>query len=196
MTKMTQEDFDLLFNEARTYTSWTDQKIDEDVLKQVYDLAKMAPTAMNCQPMRVIFVQSAEAKEKLRPCLAEGNVKKSMEAGATAIIAADMAFFDHLEMLYPIAPNARDMFVGNKAFIEETAYLNAALQGAYLIMAARAMGLDCGPMTGFDKKKTDDAFFAGTFYKSFMLCNLGYGKRPFPYPRLPRFDFGDACKII
>lgn len=196
MTKITQPDLDILFNDARTYNKWTDEKIPEDVLRQVYDLAKMGPTAMNCQPMRVVFVQSPEAKEKLRPCLAEGNVDKAMKASATAIIAGDMAFFDHLTMLYPIAPNARDMFVGKKEAILSTVDLNTGLQGGYFIMAARALGLDCGPMTGFDNKKVDEAFFEGTFYKSYFVCNLGYGERPFPYPRLPRFDFGDACKIV
>lgn len=196
MSEITQADLDILFNDARTYTRWTHEKVSDDVLKQVYNLAKMGPTAMNCQPMRVVFVQSREAKEKLKPCLAPGNVDKTMSAPVTAIIAGDMAFFDHLPVLYPIAPNARDIYAGKKELIEETVMRNTALQGGYFIMAARAMGLDCGPMSGFDNNMVDETFFAGTFFRSNFLCNLGYGERPFPHPRLPRFDFDEACKIV
>lgn len=195
MSKISQADIDVLFNGARTFFTWTDEKVSDGVVKQVYDLAKMAPTAANCQPARIVFVVSEEAKKKLEPCLDPGNVKKTMTAPVTAIIAGDTAFYTHFDKLYPIS-DVRAWYEGKPDLIEDTMLRNTALQGAYLIMAARALGLDCGPMSGFNNKMVDDVFFKGTTYKSNFLCNLGYGSREKMYPRLPRFDFDEACKII
>lgn len=195
MSKISQADIDVLFNSARTFFTWTDEKVPDSVLKQVYDLAKMAPTAANCQPARIFFVVSEESKKKLEPCLDPGNVKKTMTAPVTAIIAGDMAFYTHFDKLYPVA-DVRSWYEGKPDLIEDAVLRNTALQGAYLIMAARALGLDCGPMSGFNNKMVDDVFFKGTTFKSNFLCNLGYGSREKMYPRLPRFDFDEACKII
>lgn len=195
MSKISQADLDVLFNSARTFSEWTDEKVSENTLKQVYDLAKMAPTAANCQPARIVFVVSNEAKEKLKPCLDAGNIAKTMSAPVTAIIAEDMRFYTHFDKLFPIA-DARSRYEGNPDLILDTALRNTALQGAYLIMAARALGLDCGPMSGFNNQMVDDLFFKNTSFKSNFLCNLGYGSRKKVYPRLPRFEFDEACRII
>lgn len=195
MTGITSADKNILFDDARTYTVWEDREVSEELIRKMYDLAKMAPTAANCQPMRVVFVRSAEAKKKLEPCLDAGNVKKTMSAPVTAIIAGDVRFYDCFDKLYPIA-DVKPWYEGKPDMIEDAVLRNTALQGAYLIMAARSLGLDCGPMSGFDQEKLDEAFFKGTTYKSNFLCNIGYGVHPHPYPRLPRFDFDEACKII
>lgn len=195
MPKISQSDLDILFNDARTVFSWTDEKIPQSVLKQLYDLMKMAPTAANCQPARILFVVSQDAKKKLEPCLDPGNVKKTMTAPVTAIIAGDTEFYTHFDKLFPIS-NARAWYEGKPDLIAETMFRNTALQEAYLIMAARALGLDCGPMSGFNSKMVDEVFFEGTPFKSNLLCNLGYGSRENIYPRLPRFDFDETCKII
>ncbi|MBR1777090.1 MAG: malonic semialdehyde reductase [Alphaproteobacteria bacterium] len=194
MPKISQPDLDILFNNARTYYAWTDQKVSDDVLKQLYDLAKMGPTAANCQPMRVVFVVSEAAKKRLEPCLDSGNVQKMRTAPVTAIVGGDAAFYTHFDKLYPPA-NVRVWYEGKPDLIEETLQRNTALQGAYLIMAARALGLDCGPMSGFNAQMVDEAFFKGTTFKSNFLCNLGYGSKEKMYPRLPRFDFEEACQI-
>ena len=192
---ISQDSLNTLFLEARTYNAWQDKPVSLDLLHQIFDLAKMAPTSANCSPMRVVFVQSQEAKAKLKPCLAAGNVDKTMAAPVTAIVAYDLKFYDYLPRLFPHA-DARSWFVGNDPFIQDTAEFNGALQAAYLIMAARACGLDCGPMTGFNKQAVDDAFFADTSFKSSMLCNLGYGDVAGLYPRSPRFDFDDVCNVL
>lgn len=190
-----QKTFDVLFRQARTHSYWQDKPVEETLLKQIYDLAKMGPTSANCQPMRVLFVKSRQAKEKLKPCLAPGNVEKTMKAPVTAIIAYDMAFYEYLPTLFPHA-NARSWFAGNEALTESTAFRNGSLQGAYFMLAARALGLDCGPMSGFDNAKVDAAFFADTSWKSNFLCNLGYGVREKLHPRLPRPEFDEMCKIV
>jgi len=186
---------DQLFREARTHGAWLDKPVPADRLKVVWDLARMGPTSANCSPARIVFVVSAEAKARLKPCLNEGNVAKTMAAPATAIIGHDLKFYDSLPQLYPHA-DARSWFVGDEPKIVATAFRNATLQGAYLIMAARALGLDCGPMSGFDEAKVDAAFFAGTDVKSNFLCNLGYGSGERIRPRSPRLDFDDACSIV
>lgn len=183
-----------LFLEARTHSHWLDKPVSDDLLRQAFDIAKMGPTSANCSPMRIVFVRSKEAKEKLRPCLDEGNVEKTMAAPATAIIAMDQEFYEHLPFLFPHA-DARPWFAGKPKVIETTAFRNGSLQGAYFIIAARALGLDCGPMSGFNNQKVDEAFFAGTPFKSNFLCNLGYGDKTKLYPRSPRFDFDQACRI-
>ncbi len=188
---------DVLFNNARTFNEWQDKDVPEVLLKQVYDLAKMAPTSANCQPMRVVYVKSDEAKEKLKGCLMEGNVDKTMAAPVTAIIAHDMEFYEHLPELFPHT-DAKSWFTGEgkEQFVHDTAFRNGSLQGAYFIMAARAVGLDCGPMSGFNSKKVDELFLGDTKWKSNFLCNLGYGDESSLHPRSPRPNFDDFCRIV
>lgn len=195
MAGITEADEKILFGDARTYSVWEDREVPEETIRKIYDLAKTAPTAANCQPMRVVFLRSAEAKKKLEPCLDAGNVKKTMSAPVTAIVAGDTRFYEHFDKLYPIA-DVKSWYEGKPDMIEDAVLRNTALQGAYLIMAARSLGLDCGPMSGFNKEMTDEIFFKGTPYKSNFLCNIGYGVRPYPHPRLPRFDFDEACQIL
>lgn len=185
---------DTLFLEARTHNGWTEDPVDDDTLKQIWDLTRMAPTSANCSPARIVFVKSDTAKQLLKPCLMEGNIEKTMSAPVTAIIGQDMTFYEKLPELFPHT-DARSWFVGNDDLIAETAFRNATLQGAYLIMAARSLGLDCGPMSGFDKDKVDETFFPGTEVKSNFLCNIGHGTDKDLFPRAPRFEFDDACRI-
>lgn len=184
-----------IFTEARTHNKWTDRPVSDDTLRQLYDLLKMAPTSANCSPGRFVFVRSPEAKEKLRPALSSGNSAKTMAAPVTAIVANDHAFYEKLPQLFPHA-DARSWFVGNQPLIDTTAFRNATLQGAYVIMAARALGLDCGPMSGFDNAGVDQAFFAGTTVKSNFLINIGYGDSSRDlFPRSPRLTFEEACRV-
>lgn len=185
-----------LFADAHTYTRWQERAIDDNLLRKLYDALKWAPTGANSQAGRFVFVKSPEARERLKPALDEGNVRKAMTAGATAIVAADFEFYEHLHRLYPVAANARSWFAGNPQAIEFAAMRDATLQGAYLILAARALGLDCGPMGGFNRAKVDAEFFAGTQYRSIFLVNLGYGAPDGHYPRNPRFEFDEACRIL
>lgn len=185
---------DLIFREARTHSKWSDKPVPDALLQQAYELARMGPTSGNCQPLRILFVRSAEAKKKFEPCLSEGNRAKTMAAPATAIFAMDMEFYELMPRLFH-DPTARSWFAGKPAAIEETAFRNSSLQAAYFILAARSLGLDCGPMSGFDKKKTDETFFAGTTWRSNFICNIGYGDKAALHPRNPRLDFADACKI-
>lgn len=186
---------DLLFRQARTYRAWRDEPVSEVLLQAIYDLAKMGPTSANCSPMRVVFVTSAEAKERLRPALDKGNVEKTMTAPATAIIGYDLTFYEQLSVLAPHA-DMRAMFAGKPTLIEETAKRNSSLQGAYLMFAARALGLDCGPMSGFDRKKVDAEFFPDSEIRANFLCNIGYGDKDALHPRQPRLAFDDACDIV
>ncbi len=193
-TPLDQHALDLLFYNARTYNHWQDKPVEDAVLHKLFDAMKMAPTSANCSPARLVFVKTDAAKEKLKPCLAEGNVDKTMAAPVCVIIGHDMEFYEKLPKLFPHT-DARSWFAGKPDAIEETAFRNATLQGGYLIMAARALGLDCGPMSGFDNAKVDEAFFAGTTFKSNFLCNLGYGDDKDMFPRSPRFEFDEACQI-
>ncbi len=186
---------DLLFREARTHSAWAAKDVSDVLLEAVYDLARLGPTSANCSPMRVLFLRSAAAKERLKPALSEGNVEKTMAAPATAIIAHDMEFYEHLPKLFPHT-DARSWFVGKPAHIETTAFRNGSLQGAYFIMAARALGLDCGPMSGFDNEAVDREFFPDGKVKSNFLCNLGHGDPSKLFDRAPRFEFDEACKIL
>lgn len=183
-----------LFTEARTHNGFSSEEVTDATLQRLYDLLKWGPTAANNCPARFVFVKSPQAKARLKPALAPGNVDKTMVAPCTVIVARDLQFYEQLPTLYP-ATDARSWFVGNEALIEETSLRDTALQGAYLIMAARALGLDCGPMVGFDKGTLDAAFFAGMPVKSVFLVNLGYGDPGKLYPRGPRLDFGTACRI-
>ena len=186
---------DAIFRKARTHRAWLDQPVPEDLLRRVYDLAALGPTSANCCPMRVLFAMSREAKERLRPALAPGNVDKTMQAPVTAIVGHDLEFYDKLPRLFPTA-DMRAYFAGKPELIAATAFRNGSLQGAYLMVAARALGLDCGAMSGFDNAKVDAAFFPDGRVKSNFLCNLGYGDPSKLGPRPPRLPFDEACRII
>jgi len=192
---LNQDVLDQLFVEARTQNAWLEKPVPVELLKAVWDLAKMGPTSANCSPARIVFVVSAEAKERLKPCLIKGNVEKTMAAPVTAIIGQDMKFYDRLGELFPHT-DARPWFAGNDAVIQATAFRNSTLQGAYFMLAARALGLDCGPMSGFDEAAVDEAFFAGTDVKSNFLCNIGTGSGEDIFPRSPRLAFDDACSVV
>ena len=186
---------DQLFLTARTYNTWSTQPVSEETLHRLWDLVKMAPTSANCAPARLVFVTTPDGKARLRPTLAEGNVEKTMQAPVTVLVAYDTLFYDHLPKLFPHT-DARSWFAGNQALAEETAFRNSTLQGAYVIMAARSLGLDCGPMSGFDTEKVNSAFFPDGRCKINFMCNLGYGTSDSLYPRSPRFDFSEACQLV
>jgi len=185
---------DQLFFDARTHNEWQDRPVSDELLRELFDVLRWAPTSANCSPARIVFVKSPEAKAKLLPALIEGNVEKTRTAPVTAIIGHDLEFHEHLPKLFPHT-DARSWFVGNQPLIEATAFRNGTLQGAYLIMAARALGLDCGPMSGFDADQVNEAFFAGTSTRVNFLCNLGYGRPEALFPRSPRFEFEDVCRV-
>lgn len=185
---------DQLFGGARTFSHWQDKPVEDVLLQQMYAQLKFAPTSANASPARFVFVKSPAAKARLKPCLAPGNVEKTMTAPVTVIVAHDLEFYEQLPTLFPHA-DARSWFVGNDAAIQTTAFRNGSLQGAYLILAARALGLDCGPMSGFDNAALDAAFFAGTAWRSNFLINLGYGETATLHPRNPRLSFAQACRI-
>lgn len=184
-----------LFLGARTYSAWQGRTVSDALLRQLYELVKLGPTSANCCPMRLVFVTSTEARERLKPCVAPGNVDKMMSAPVTAIVAMDTEFYEKGAALFPHA-DTRSWYVGKPAAIDAAATVNTSLQAAYLIVAARALGLDCGPMGGFDKAKVDTEFFAGTPLRSLLLCNLGYGDPSRLHPRLPRLGFDEACRIL
>ena len=194
-TPLNQTTFDQLYFAAHTLNAWQDKPVSDELLHRLYDTLRMAPTSMNCSPARIVFVKSPAAKEKLNGALMEGNRAKTLAAPVTAIIGFDTRFFEQLPKLFPPNPQARAMFEGNAALADSTAFRNGTLQGAYLILAARALGLDCGPMSGFDNAAVDQLFFAGTSVKSNFLCNLGYGDSKGIYPRSPRLEFDEACSI-
>ena len=183
-----------LFTDARTHHAWQQRDVSDELLTQVFDLAKWAPTSVNSLPARFLFVKSQAAKAKLIPALAESNVPQVAQAPVTVIVAYDERFFDELPTLFP-AFDAKSMFASNPALSEQTAFRNGSLQGAYFMLAARALGLDVGPMSGFDNAKVDEAFFKGTSWKSNFLCNVGYGDAEKLFPRSPRLSFEQACKI-
>lgn len=185
---------DIIWRNARTHNGWLDKPVSESLLKDIYDLAKMGATSTNCCPMRIVFVITQEAKERLKPILAPGNVNKAMTAPVTALIGMDMEFYEKLPELSP-HNNSRSWFVGNDKLIESTAFRNSSLQGAYFMLAARALGLDCAPMSGFDNAKLDAEFFKGTAIKSNFICSLGYGDSSKLYPRGKRLSFEEACRV-
>lgn len=186
---------DQLFTDARTHHGWLDRPVTEATLKQLYDLVKWAPTCVNGSPMRLVFIQSSEAKEKLRPCLLEKNIQKTLSAPVTAIVAQDMAWYEKLDVLSPHF-DYKPMFKGNPALSDTAALRNSSLQGAYLIIAARAIGLDIGPMSGFNSAMVDDVFLKGTTWRSNFLCNIGYGDHSKIYPRAPRLSYEEVCRIL
>ncbi|MBX6393508.1 MAG: malonic semialdehyde reductase [Burkholderiales bacterium] len=208
--RLNEEGLNLLFREARTHYHWLDKPVSDETLRELYELMKWAPTSMNGNPVRIVFLRSPEAKQRLLPALAPGNVEKTLAAPVTAIIAYDLRFYEKLPKLFPHNPGARDMFANSPELAEVTARRNSSLQGAYFIMAARALGLDCGPMSGFDNAKVDQEFFesgkplaaeeqefftAGSWRSNF-LCNIGYADHSKVYPRGPRLEFDEVCKIL
>jgi 3-hydroxypropanoate dehydrogenase len=201
---------DTLFREARTFSTWQPRPVTDEALRELYDLLKWGPTSANGSPARFAFLRTKEAKERLRPALAPLNVEKTMTAPVTVIVAYDLKFYQQLPSLFPQNPGMAKLFEAQPEMVELTAKRNSSLQGAYLIMAARALGLDCGPMSGFDNAKVDEEFFAAgkpcfgcdqEFFpeghvKSNFLCNLGYGDRSSLHPRLPRLPFAEACSLL
>jgi len=201
---------DTLFRDARTYAAWLPKPVTDQTLRDLYDVLKWAPTSANAAPARFAFLRSKEAKERLRPALAPLNVEKTMAAPVTVIVGYDMKFYDQLPKLFPQVPGMKQMFESNPEMADATAKRNSSLQGAYLILAARALGLDCGPMSGFDQAKVDEEFFAAgkpcfgcdqEFFpeghvKSNFLCNLGYGDPGKLHARLPRLPFNEACSLL
>ena len=186
----------LIFQEARTHNDWLDKDISNDILMEIYDLMKWGPTSANCSPTRIIFVKSKASKDRLLPFVIESNLEKTKSAPVTAIIGHDINFHDHLPKLFPHNPDAQNWFNHSIDIAEETAFRNGSMQGAYFIIAARALGLDCGPMSGFDKEGVDNEFFRDTNIKSNFLCNLGYGDKTKLFERSPRFKFNEICEII
>jgi 3-hydroxypropanoate dehydrogenase len=195
MLTANDDSLDLIFRQARTHGVWLNKPVDDGLLTRVYELAKMGPTSANMCPMRIVFVKSKEAKEKLRPALDAGNVAKTMAAPVTAIIGMDVHFYERLPFLFPHV-DARAWFKDlPENVLEYAALRNSSLQGAYFMLAARSLGLDCGPMSGFDNAKVDAMFFVGTTVKSNFLCNLGYGDASKLFPRSPRLSFEETCRI-
>lgn len=190
-----EEGLDLLFRQARTHNAWHPRGVPEYLLREVYDLAKWGPTSANASPMRILFLKTEEAKARLLPALMPLNVEKSQTAPVVAIIAYDTEFYEQLPHLFPHA-DARSWFVGNTDMIQETAFRNSSLQGAYFMLAARALGLDCGPMSGFDEDKVNAEFFPDGRWKVNFICNLGYGDTAKLFPRLPRLEFDEACAVL
>ena len=184
-----------LFTDARTHNGWQDKAVSDDLLKQAYDLARMGPTSANCCPLRIVFVRSAEQKEKLAPALSSGNLAKTMSAPVTAILAYDPEFYELLPELFPHG-DARSWFTSSPELAHETAFRNSSLQAAYLIIALRSLGLDTGPMSGFDAQKVNETFLAESGWKANFLLNIGYGDSSKIYPRAPRLDFDRVCKIV
>lgn len=192
------QSLDVLFRTARTPNGFLDRPVSDDQLRQIHDLMKWAPTSANGQPARILFLRSAQAKQRLMPALGAGNVAKTLSAPVCALIAYDTRFYEHLPEIFPHDQDAINWFSGerNKAVAEITALRNGTLQGAYFMLAARAVGLDCGPMSGFDNHQVDAEFFADGRFRSNFLCNLGYGNPASVYARSPRFAFEDVCSVF
>lgn len=195
LAALTSAALDQLFRNARTHNGWLDQPVPETLLKELHDLMKWGPTSANCWPLRVVYVTSPQAKARLLPLLMEGNRAKTKAAPVTAILGMDLDFPDTLPKLFPHT-DAKSWFAGNAALIEATAFRNSSLQGAYFMLAARALGLDCGPMSGFDAERVNAEFFAGTNIQANFICNLGYGDAAALFPRSPRPEFEEVCRIV
>jgi 3-hydroxypropanoate dehydrogenase len=207
---LNHEALDQLFRKARTHNAWLERPVGDEVLRQLYDLMKWGPTSANLSPARIVFLRTRQAKERLRPALMPGNVEKTMAAPVTAIIAYDERFYEQAPRLFPYNPGMRDLFATSPELAESTAFRNGTLQGAYLILAARSLGLDCGPMSGFDNAKVDEEFFPASGggepsidevkpvsrLRSNFLCNLGYGDPAGLHPRGPRLEFEETCRLL
>lgn len=203
-TPLSNEALDTLFRQARTHNVWLDAPVGDDVLAELYELMKFGPTSANSSPARMLFLRTKEAKQRLVPALSPTNVSKALQAPVIAIVGYDLHFFEELPKLFPNNPGARDWFSKSPELAEITAFRNGSLQGGYFIMAARSLGLDCGPMSGFDNAKVDAEFFTSSagnpaaFHqvKSNFVCNLGYGEAAKLFPRNPRLPFLDACRLL
>ena len=193
--KVSDECLNQLFLEARTHWVWRPEPVPIELLKEAYNLARFGPTSANSSPARFVFLTTPQAKERLRPALSAGNLEKTMTAPVTAIVAWDTEFHEKLPQLFP-ARDMRSIFAGNAALLHETAFRNGTLQGAYFIMAARGLGLDCGPMSGFDQQKVNAEFFPDGKWKANFLCNIGYGDPTKLFPRNPRLSFDEACRVL
>jgi 3-hydroxypropanoate dehydrogenase len=209
--RLSDDAINVLFTEARTHNGWLDRPVEDDLLHQLYELMKWGPTSANCCPVRILFLRTRKAKERLRAALQPTNVEKTMKAPVTAIIAYDSSFYETLPRLFPAMPTMKEMFEKSPELAASTAFRNGTLQGAYFILAARSLGLDCGPMSGFDNAKVDQEFFpaparksvsakgefiAAGAVKSNFLCNLGYGDAAALRPRGPRLEFAEACQLL
>lgn len=194
MSVLNDAALDQLFRSARTHNAFLDKPVTDEKLKEIYELMKWGPTSANSSPVRLVFVKSKEGKAKIGQAISDGNRDKTLAAPVTVIVATDYAFYEKLPQLFPHA-DAKSWFVGNQALIDTTAFRNSTLQGAYFMLAARAAGLDCGPMSGFDNAKLDELFFSGTTVKSNFLINLGYGDAAALFPRSPRLSFDEAASI-
>jgi 3-hydroxypropanoate dehydrogenase len=207
---LSDDALDVLFREARTYTAWLDRPVSDETLRQLYDLMKWGPTSANGSPARILFLRTKEAKHRLVPALAPANVEKTLTAPVTAIVAYDLHFYEQMDKLWPHNPGFREMLAKSPELAEVTARRNSSLQGGYMILAARSLGLDCGPMSGFDNAKLDMEFFGAdkevegceqeylplTHVRSNFLCNIGYGDKSKLMPRHPRLDFDEACMLL
>jgi 3-hydroxypropanoate dehydrogenase len=204
MSTLSNEALDTILRQARTHSTWLDRTVDDDVLRQLYELVKFGPTSANSSPARILFLRTPEAKQRLMPALSPTNVDKTMQAPVTAILGYDLKFFEELPKLFPHNDAARGWFSNAPQFAETTAFRNSSIQGGYLILAARSLGLDCGPMSGFDNAKVDAEFFSPAAgnppefreVKSNFLCNLGYGDASKLFPRNPRLKFDEACRLL
>lgn len=209
-SRLNDDALDILFRKARTYYAWLETPVPDATLREVYDLAKWGPTSANAGPARFVFLRTQEAKERLRPALAPMNVEKVMAAPVSVIVAYDLKFYDRLSKLFPHNPGMQKLFANAPEVVEVTARRNSSLQGAYFMLAARALGLDCGPLSGFDNAKVDEEFFAAgkpcagceqeffaeAHVKSNFICNVGYGDPSKLFPRLPRLEFDEACLLL
>lgn len=193
--KLDNQAFDVLFREARTYNGWQDKDVTQEQINQIYDLAKWGPTSANCCPLRIVFVRSKEEKERLKPMLDKGNQDKTMEAPVVALFAYDFKFYDKMGKLAPHV-DVEKWYGGKEALVKETAWRNGTLQAAYFMLAARALGLDCGPMSGFNKAKIKEAYFPDLDGEVNFICSIGHGREGTPYPRAKRLDFSEAAKIV
>ncbi|MEC7381130.1 MAG: malonic semialdehyde reductase [Pseudomonadota bacterium] len=185
-----------IFVSGRTHNDWIEKDVPDSLLHELYNLMKWGPTSANCSPARITFIKSKESKERLVKYLIDSNIEKTISAPVTAIIAYDTKFFEFIPKLFPHNPEAKEWFSGSEEFAEITAFRNSSLQGAYFILAARTLGLDCGPMSGFDNIGLDNEFFSASNFKSNFICNIGYGDHNKLFDRSPRFDFDDVCKIL
>jgi 3-hydroxypropanoate dehydrogenase len=196
MNRLDEKSIDLLFREARSQNGWLDRPVSDAQLRELYEIMKYGPTSMNTSPARIVFLHTPQARERLIPALSPGNVDKTRAAPVCAIVAHDLAFYRQLPKLFPHKQDAAAIFEGKQELIESTAFRNGTLQGAYLIMAARALGLDCGPMSGFDAQKVNQEFFPEGDFKVNFVCNIGYGDQSKVMGRLPRLAFEDACEVL
>lgn len=196
MTVIDQNAVETLFTEARTHNVWQDKDVSEEKLRELHQLMHFGPTSMNCQPLRVLFLKSQASKERLKPALMPGNQEKTMKSPVVAILGYDTKFYEHLPRMFSHNKDAKSLFEGKTDFINTTAFRNSSIQGGYFILAARAVGLDCGPMSGFNNAAVDEEFWPDGDIKSNFLCNLGYGDHSVLFPRQERFEFDEVCKLL